>query len=125
MDTLSLAVSGVKRTTHPEWTVDCSRTNDNDDGQLSARAQYAIEADILRGTDGYKNDNDSNDEHDDDENGDGEVAMVTCYRRAELVAAEGRMLWLMADTPLQTNFDEDGCQLGYHVQLLLLLVLEL
>jgi hypothetical protein len=98
-----LAVSGVKRTTHPEWTVDCSRTNDNDDGQLSARAQYAIEADILRGTDGYKNDNDSNDEHDDDENGDGEVAMVTCYRRAELVAAEGRMLWLMADTPLSNE----------------------
>jgi hypothetical protein len=74
--------------------------------------QFATEVNILRDRPGYRNDNDTadganeydddeNDDHDDgDDDDDDDGNMLPS--RAEL-AAEERMLWRMADTPIPTE----------------------
>jgi hypothetical protein len=115
--------AALKKSGDTEWTYDyVAGTNDNDDddddddgGQFLTRAQYATEANIVRDGRGYKNDNDSNVEHeheyeyeheyiddDDDDGDDGGGGGNMLPSRAEL-AAEERMLWRMADTPIPTE----------------------
>jgi hypothetical protein len=87
---------------HTEWTYDyVAAKDDKDDGNLlPTRAQYA-KVPNLRVRPGYQNDNDTAEEHDDDdEDDDNDGNMLPS--RAEL-AAEERMLWRMADTPIPSE----------------------
>jgi hypothetical protein len=104
-------------TTESEWTYDYAAVaakddNDNENDNDNNDAQFATEVDILRDRPGYRNDNDTadganeydddeNDDHDDgDDDDDDDGNMLPS--RAEL-AAEERMLWRMADTPIPTE----------------------
>jgi hypothetical protein len=104
-------------TTESEWTYDYAAVaakddNENDNENDNNDAQFAMEVDILRDRPGYRNDNDTadganeydddeNDDHDDgDDDDDDDGNMLPS--RAEL-AAEERMLWRMADTPIPTE----------------------
>jgi hypothetical protein len=102
-------------TTESEWTYDYAAVaakDDNENDNDNNDAQFATEVDILRDRPGYRNDNDTadganeydddeNDDHDDgDDDDDDDGNMLPS--RAEL-AAEERMLWRMADTPIPTE----------------------
>jgi hypothetical protein len=80
-----------------EWTYDyVAGTNVADDGIFPTRAQFATEAKNLRDGPGYQNE--YSDDGEDENDGDGNMLPS----KAEL-AAEERMLWRMADTPIPTE----------------------